>query len=194
MPLTPRPQSGEPNQTKDGIADFRTIVFWGRIQPYKGVNVIERLIKDKRTHDLKFKVIGRWDKQLTGLKTRLIDVCEIRDEYVQLSDVEKLFKPRPLFILPYESGSQSGVFYNLLYHKQVFVATDVGEMGLCLRSCGLDGLLFDAHSVESFLRAVEFARTNQEAILARLEQVSALQYGWQYDEATVRRLYATQNN
>lgn len=180
QPLTdPRARGG--GLTKPPMTSNR-LVFWGAIRPYKGVDFFNSVLEDSRGKSYELEIYGRWAKNLKDLKETLEKKCYVRDEYVPLSLVESLFEQRPVFVLPYSAATQSGVFYNILFHRQLFVASDVGDIGEFCRSAKIDGLLFDRSDVDSFFEALRYALKEEQAIERKIEQALQKGYLWNYSD------------
>lgn len=161
-------------------ADF---IFWGRIEPYKGIDFFLNNLQDRSV-----KIVGRWSPALGNVKKLLqsMDNIEIVDDYVSESYLLNLLSCNSIFVLPYVSATQSGVLYSLLAHSCVFVSSDVGENGEFLFRHGFPGLIFDREDSASFSDAVEYASTNYDEIKLRMSLISSK---YQWDNVMSRQVF-----
>jgi glycosyltransferase involved in cell wall biosynthesis len=155
MPATPQ----SPVQPYRPMAVPRRLVFWSRVQRYKGVELFRDLAQSEalRERGLSFAIHGAWAPELADLRAQLaqLDVA-LDDRYL---DDERLLAllstPDTVFLLPYLRATQSGALYTLLAHGRVFFCTDTGDLGAFMRRFGLEGLLLQDRSVDSVLRCLD---------------------------------------
>ena len=126
------------NKTKKELGfkvDDKVILFFGYIRKYKGLlNLIEALPDILQTHpNSKLLVVGEFydspDEYIGKIKElNLNDNVIIVNEFVPNEEVGKYFSVSDVVVLPYKSGTQSGVL-NIAYgfHKPV-VVTRVGSL------------------------------------------------------------------
>ncbi len=165
----------------------RELVFFGKIEPYKGVDFFLELLREGPLPGRPPRVIGKWNPSLSELKAQLVSVCDIRDEYCDPDELLRIFQERPIFVLPYQQASQSGILYNLVYYRQAFVATDVGDIGVFLKSAGLGRLLFDRSDIHSFWRAVDYVIDDWTGVCEKVQAVSADSLRWQYSRSELEQ-------
>ncbi len=169
LPVTPQapvvPYAPQPPQPP------RALVFWGRVQPYKGVELFRELARSPllRERGLALAVHGAWARELAGLKAELQAAgVALHDGYLDETELQALLSQDAVFLLPYQRASQSGVLYALLNHGCVFFCTDTGDLGAFMRRHGLEGLLLRDRSAESVLACLDHLATHGEAVMRRL--------------------------
>jgi glycosyltransferase involved in cell wall biosynthesis len=161
------------NTTSSSVSTSKyELVFWGRIEPYKGVDIF----LEPELFGLSALVVGRWSKQLSELRIALgkrgnIDVV---DTYIDEGSILEIIRSRNIFILPYKSATQSGVLYTLLAHRKVFISSGVGENGQFLRKHGLQDLIFDRSDPHEILRAYKFANEYEWDMLINKDQIQSI--------------------
>ncbi len=182
MPLLPTlSQQKDLPLSEEAEPKRKELIFWGRVEPYKGVDFFLKLLRSEFGRGFSVRIIGRWDKSLAGIKSQLLaEGAEIDDDYVSFGEVLRQFGRGAVFVLPYRDASQSGVFYNLIFHRPTLVATDVGDIGRFVRQAGHEHLLFDADCVETFVNAYRYARENQGSIQRDFRALVEEQYSWNY--------------
>lgn len=113
---------------ESGILHY-TIGFVGRIEPYKGLDLLidafER-IKDNRLHLI---VAGSGEIEATLLKTIKGDRrIELINRYIQDDEFSGLIGRMDFVVLPYKRASQSGVIPLVFSHGKTVIVTDVGAL------------------------------------------------------------------
>lgn len=146
---------GQPN-TGQVVADHRpTILFFGRILPYKGLDLILRalpLIKAEAPL-VRLLVAGSGDlKPYQQLIEQNKESVEIVNEWIPDEQVAKYFRQSDILVCPYRDASQSGDIPIAYAFKMPVVATKVG--GLIEQVDDQQtGFLVPAGNVESLAQA-----------------------------------------
>lgn len=111
------------------ISNGHNVLFFGRIEPYKGIEyLIEsgKVIK-KYIPDIKITIAGSGD---FSKYWRLINgdlSFIIINKFISEKEASELFKKTSLVVLPYIDGSQSGIITIAYGFKKPVIATDVGN-------------------------------------------------------------------
>jgi glycosyltransferase involved in cell wall biosynthesis len=149
----------------------KVILFWGRIEEYKGVDIF-----DDFTLDWPVEIYGKWSPQLLPLKYKLSlkNSVLINDSYLPFDELASLLSREGVFILPYKDASQSGVLYTLLAYGKVFISSDVGENNDFLIEHGLEQLIFDRNDEASLVRALNYAFNEYQFIRDDLLKIRPL--------------------
>lgn len=116
--------------------DSPVLLFFGRIQPYKGVELLlESLaILDERGDDLVCLIAGEAEEATERrLHHKIADLHltrEVRVElgYIPHADVANYFRAADVVVLPYRSATQSGVILLAYGYGRPVVVTDVGGL------------------------------------------------------------------
>lgn len=148
----------------------RTVLLFGRLEPYKGVDVLVRAMQHvwMQRQDVKLLVAGVGPAaDLVPRDSRI----ELRREYVPEHELDALFGAATLVVLPYVQASQSGVGALALGRGVPTVVSNVGALNeLALDESfvvrpGDDTALAQAilrhldHDMELRKTALEFARS-----------------------------------
>ncbi len=133
-----------------------TVLFFGRMEPYKGVGVLADAIPLVRARipDVRFLLAGRGEA-LDQLRPRLDAEAgvEIQDHYIETEDVGLLFRQATVVAAPYLEASQSGVIGIALAFGVPVVATDVGALSEMVED-GNNGLLVGPDQPSVFAEAL----------------------------------------
>lgn len=154
--------------------DKINFVFWGRVSRYKGVDFLVKLCKF-----FPIIVAGKWDQNLSSEKKIIQSRGLMIDGYLSLNAIKSIMHDyNSVFVLPYLEASQSGILYTLVAEGQVFIASDVGDIGDFFQFNGLSDLLFDPNDLNSFYKAANSAVDNFEFFKAKM---MALRYDYSWD-------------
>lgn len=139
------PQSSlTPGQAKQRLglsSSDRTILFFGRIAPYKGIDLLVEAFKEIARRDQSYRLIiagepikeakEQWQRvqhaieQSPILRERVIQ----RIGYIADNEIELYFKGADVLALPYTEIFQSGVLFMSYSFGLPVIATDVGSLG-----------------------------------------------------------------
>jgi glycosyltransferase involved in cell wall biosynthesis len=162
------------NKFDENINVEKTLLFWGRIEDYKGVDIFANFIID-----FPVEIYGKWSPQLISLKNKLSRMkgIYINDSYLPFDELSTMLSREVVFILPYKDATQSGVLYTLLAYGKVFISSDVGENSDFLIKHGLGQLVFDRKEKESMKNAINYAFNEYNEIKFKLLQIKE-EYEW----------------
>ncbi len=133
-----------------------TILFYGRIWPYKGLKYLIKAIPliAERIPDIKLVIAGRGE----NLAEYFPHGCdssryEILNHYIPSEDVPGLFQRSTAIILPYIEASQSGVAAVAFAMGTPVIASNVGGLAEMIRH-EEDGLLVPPGDVPALANAI----------------------------------------
>jgi glycosyltransferase involved in cell wall biosynthesis len=114
-----------------GDDDGRTVLFFGRIWPYKGLDYLIRAepLITSRVPQARFVIAGQGEK-LSRYREMMRDPGRftVIDEFVSRKRRDELFAAATVVVLPYVEASQSGVVPLACAHEKPVVATSVGGL------------------------------------------------------------------
>lgn len=112
------------------IKENNTILFFGRIKPYKGIKYLieAEKILSRSARDYKIIIAGEGDitPYIQDIKNN--DKLIIINRYINDTEVALLFKKSMMVVLPYLEASQSGIIPIAYAFKKPVVATYVGSI------------------------------------------------------------------
>jgi glycosyltransferase involved in cell wall biosynthesis len=141
----------------------RTLLFFGRITAYKGLDVLLKAfrIAQQRWPDLRLRIVGEGDmrpyRHLIGDTQNLT----VLNKWVGDAEVPEIFQSADIVVVPYTSASQSGVVALAASFSRPVIATRVGAISEQIRD-GETGLLVEPGSVEALASAIEKLLKNGE--------------------------------
>ena len=120
-------------------ADDKVVLFFGRIAPYKGLDLLIAAFDSlaRRQRDVKLVIAGSikggsdsyWDdikKEITG--KGLTERVLINTSFIPDDEVEIYYKAADVLILPYRNIFQTGVMFLSYNYGLPVIATDVGSL------------------------------------------------------------------
>lgn len=120
------------NYTPNFQSIHKRILFFGRIYPYKGLEVLlQALVYIRRNiPDIQLRIAGNGDisNKEKHLIAQLKDNIDLHIEWIKDKDIEKIIKDVDMVILPYIEASQSGVIPLSYSFGKMVIATDVGGL------------------------------------------------------------------
>jgi glycosyltransferase involved in cell wall biosynthesis len=142
-PLPPPHTFGEGRVSAVGRPVTRTVLFFGLVRPYKGLDLLLRALVD--VPDVRLVVAGEFwggpeSTQELVSELGIADRVDLRAGYVAADDVPATFAAADALVLPYRSSTASWNASLAHVHGLPVVATRVGTMAEQVRD-GVDGLL-----------------------------------------------------
>ena len=142
-----------PNTTEE---EEHSILFFGRIQEYKGLRYLIKatpLVAEK-IPDFKVIIAGT-GKDLAEHRNLLKGNphFEVHDHFIPNAEVHRFFRRCSFVVLPYIEASQSGVVAMAFVFGKPVVATDVGSLGEMIED-GKSGILVPPCDVKKLADAI----------------------------------------
>jgi glycosyltransferase involved in cell wall biosynthesis len=142
--------------------DPDSFLFFGRIEPYKGLGnlvAIAKVAKDLKI-SAKFVIAGKGnDPNLTELSK--LDNIEIINRYILDSEIEYLFSKARACIVPYDSATQSGVVICSYSYNTPIIAFDVGNLSEYIQD-GKTGFLVKHKDFNQFVQCLSIKDSDIE--------------------------------
>ena len=146
-------------------ADERTILFFGAIAPYKGLDILVAAFQQIVACDSKYRLIiaGRprggsdrhWEEIRTTISRTIEPTKVIQDiAYIPDGKMELYFKAADVLALPYREIFQSGILFLAYCFGLPIVAADVGSFRETIIE-GRTGFLCKPHDPDALGKALE---------------------------------------
>ncbi len=163
--VIPHGEYGRFNTTSsEVIEEDDTVLFFGRINKYKGIDILVQAMKDvwKKRPQTKLIIAGEGDLKALGVDVDGMSGVEVINNYIPNEEVSKLFQRASIVVLPYIEGSQSGVLATALALGKPTIATRVGCFEETLEN-GKNGILVEPGKPEGLRDAMlELLENNEE--------------------------------
>ena len=141
------------------------ILFFGRITPYKGLDILLpafRKIQEKYPH-IKLIVAGsgkiHFDVNLYMNDSQI----SIRNRFIELEELGTLIKNCKFVVCPYISATQSGVVASVLALNKPLLVTNVGGLPDMIEE-GKSGIVVPANNVEALSNAIDGLLANEKKL------------------------------
>ncbi len=157
----------------DGSIKGKEILFFGRIDGNKGLNLLSEIIK--LAPDTKFRIVGELvDKSLSNLlkNISLLENVVVDIGRKKSKDLPKVFQNALLVILPYSGGTQSGIPFLARSLKTPVLVSNVGELPETVRDSAF-GECVDTRNPSDWLKYIKESDWNgKRAMIA--EKISLI--------------------
>ncbi len=157
--------------------DASLLLFFGFVRRYKGLSVLLDALALART-PVHLLVVGEFWEDETATHTQIArlglqDRVRVENRYVPNEAIEPYFAATDALVLPYLSGSQSGVAMIAVQYTVPVIASDVGGLGETIRH-GENGLLVPPADPAALAGAIDalFA-ADQDAMRAAMAATRA---------------------
>ena len=121
--------SGFTQFIKEPKVGEKTILFFGRIEAYKGLNNLLDLIKKANDINLDYKFIIAGKGKIENIdEFKKFNNVEIINRFIDESEVLELFNKASFTVLPYDSATQSGVIILSYAYATPVIAYNVGSL------------------------------------------------------------------
>lgn len=115
--------------TKINITQKNNILFFGRIDKYKGLNILLDAMPliTKEIPSVKLTIVGNGDlSPYSNQLSKVVNNVDVHNEWIKDEDVAGYISQAEILILPYTHATQSGVIPLAYAFSIPVIATDVG--------------------------------------------------------------------
>ncbi len=180
VPLGPflYPSSVQPI-TKDRIP---TLLFFGRVMPYKGLEVLLQAFQKVHT-DFRCRLLIAGEGNMTSYKESLASLqdVEVVNRWIAEEEIAGFFARSDIVVLPYTSASQSGVIPIAATFGLPVIATRTGGLTEQVEE-GVSGWLVPPGEAGALAKAIREALSEPRAARQRgqaLKDRYEKQFGWE---------------
>jgi glycosyltransferase involved in cell wall biosynthesis len=137
-----------------------TILFFGRISPYKGIGYLIKAVPaiKKRIPDLKVIIAGKGHLTFDGIDSSSI---EVHNHHISNENLVHYIKQASVIVVPYTDATHSAVIMTAYAFRKPVVATAVGGIPEVVED-NVTGRLVQARSHEALAGAVVDLLENRE--------------------------------
>jgi D-inositol-3-phosphate glycosyltransferase len=184
----------------------RTILFFGKIRPYKGLEYLVTAFLElaKRRGDYQLIVAGMpgkgYEKYWDGIRQQICQCPQegralVRANFIPDNEIEVYFKAADVLVLPYRSVYESGVLFLGYNFGLPVLAADVGSVRSEIIE-GQTGFVFKPEDASELVRAIEryFASDLYKDLENRRESIrsfAAKRHSWDMVGQITKNVYAS---
>lgn len=152
-----------------------TFLFYGYLQPYKGLDLLAKAMHELKDDYDKFNLIvagGGIDNNIPYFIS--LPNCNVINRFLSNEEMMKLNKIATAVLLPYKTASQSGIVTNTYLYGKPIIGTNVGALSETINNRE-NGLLVESGDYKGFAFAMKCIMTDSN-LYKRLCQ-GALNFG-----------------
>jgi glycosyltransferase involved in cell wall biosynthesis len=184
--------SGIADKKKFHMSGPLNVLFFGRIEPYKGVDVLVRaaeILKQKKA-DVRMVIAGRGAIDAADLESiKKLDV-ELHNAWITDDELRGLVAHADVLVAPYKKATQSGIVSVGLACRVPVVATDVGSFREYIED-SVNGFIVPPEDPAALAARIEMF-ANDRALLVKMSHGAAAvaqKYSWANIAKTAIALY-----
>jgi glycosyltransferase involved in cell wall biosynthesis len=133
------------------------LLFYGFVRHYKGLDVLAQAMTLLRNEDVHLTIAGEWWSEMPLCRQlqngELKHKVSIVARYVTAAETAELFARADVVVLPYRSGSGSGVIAQAYHYRKPVIATTVGGLPDTVRE-GVSGFLVEPENPQVLAAAI----------------------------------------
>ena len=158
--------------------ESHTVLFYGRISPYKGVEYLIKAARKvrRRLPSLRVIIAGKPNYDLDTKSLERDDTFEFHDGYIPNDQLAQLIRRSALVVCPYVDATQSGVVMTAYAFGKPVVATTVGGLPEMVQD-GITGRLVPPRDADALADTLL-------SLLENTDQVSRMQDNLRNNERT----------
>ena len=141
-----------------------TILFFGRIEKYKGLFYLIEAIKilKKQGSHVKVIIAGTGsDLDIYRNEIKTDSSFELIERYIRSEEIQALFERANIVVLPYTDATQSGIVALALQYGRPVIATNVGSIGEVVQD-GYNGIIVPPKDPDALANAIEMLIFDQK--------------------------------
>lgn len=149
-----------------GIKNY--ILFFGRISPYKGIDVLceaMKLVHEKKP-DIHCVIAGGGKLYFDYSPYENLPYIHLLNHFIDTPELGELIKGSLFTVCPYKDATQSGVVYSSLAYNKPIIASNVGALGDAVID-GKTGILVKPNDTKELAEAI-VKLAGQEDLLSKM--------------------------
>lgn len=160
-----------------------TLLFFGRIEAYKGLRYLIEAVRLLKKDGVDVKVIiAGTGSDLACHRQEVITESsfELLDRYIDKEEIADLFARADIAVMPYTDATQSGVAAIALNYRCPVIATDVGSLAEMVRD-GSNGVLVPPRNPEALadaIKSIAFDRRRLANMSAHAAALADSDFSW----------------
>lgn len=145
--------------------ESHTLLFFGRISPYKGLEYLCKAfpIIKKRLPDCKLVIAGGGKMYFDITPYKCMNGVEVYNRYVSASELSTFLQQASICVCPYTDATQSGVITTCYSMGVPVVASNVGGLSTMVQE-GKSGCLVEPRNVEALANTIISLLTNPKTL------------------------------
>ena len=170
------------------------ILFFGRISPYKGLEILFPAMKivHEKCPDLKLIVAGGGNYYFDIEEYKKLGYMDIRNRFIPNEELVALIKSSIFVVCPYTDATQSGVFMSAFTFCKPVISSNAGGLSEAMHD-GRVGTIVQKGSVEELAAGIISLYENKEKLDIYKKNIYELyydgSYSWEKITEEMQRFY-----
>lgn len=174
----------------------KTVLFFGLIREYKGLDLLLEAMADARIKEMKVKLLVAGEfyedkKMYTDIieRNNLQNNVVLCDAFIPNEEVKNYFSATDLLALPYRSATQSGVTQVAFHFEKPVIVTNVGGLSEIIphNKCGY---VVESNPTAIADAMVDYFSNKREAAMSEAMKEEKKKYDWSIFSNEIVNLYA----
>lgn len=162
----------EERSSFEAISDARDaerciVTFLGSARNNRGLNEIISIIGESQKIELEIMSELSSEQKNSIENYQNIRIVSGRMDQAEL---ERVLSSGKIFILPYITSSQSGVFYSIIGNEGLFISSGTGDTGETIEKYGLQDLQY-SFNLESLEKSFFYALENRQHLINTIQRI-----------------------
>jgi glycosyltransferase involved in cell wall biosynthesis len=145
---------------------LKNILFFGRISPYKGIDILLEAMKNVHLSNPEIKLIiaGDGEYYFDKFEFEQLDYIEFRNRYIPNTELVKLINDSMFTVCPYKDATQSGVIMTSYAFCKPVIATNVGGLSEMVID-KVTGFLIEPNNIIELQNTIKQLLSNQNLLI-----------------------------
>ncbi|MCF0206611.1 MAG: glycosyltransferase [Bacteroidales bacterium] len=164
--------------------EYRYLLFFGSIRPFKGLDIMIDAFSDERLRKYKLKLIiaGEFRDNIQPYidkieERNISDFLEVRSGYVEYPDVKKYFSAADMLLQTYKTPHESGVTRLAFHFEKPMLVTNVRKLSDIVDN-GSVGYVVEPNAQSIAEAIIDFYENNRGEEMEKNVAVEKLKFSW----------------
>ncbi|KWZ85249.1 glycosyltransferase family 4 protein [Heyndrickxia coagulans] len=152
----------ELNKKNTDIVEDIDVLFFGRIEHYKGLDILADALEFLETQKKKVKcyIVGK-GKIIDFIKSSQIDLFEINNTYVEDYELASLIKRAKIVVFPYKNATGTQTVQTVYFYQKPVIASNTGSFSDYIID-GETGILFEKNDYKELAKSIDYLLENEK--------------------------------
>ena len=175
--------------------NYRYLLFFGYIRPYKGIDLLIDAFADERIrkYNVKLIIAGEFKDNIQPYidkirQTGVGDYLEIHTEYISNSDVHKYFSASDMVVQTYKKPKESGVTRMAYHFEKPILVTNVKKLADIVKN-GVVGYVVEPNPKDIADAIVDFYENDRRETFEKNVVIEKQKFSWGNLTKTIETLF-----
>lgn len=175
--------------------NYRYLLFFGYIRPYKGIDILLDAFSDERIrkYNVKLIIAGEFKDNIQPYidkirQSGINDYLEMRIEYISNMDVHKYFSAADMVVQTYKKPKESGVTRMAYHFEKPMLVTNVKKLADIVKN-GVVGYVVEPNPKDIADAIVDFYENERRETFEKNVVVEKQKFSWGNLTKTIETLF-----